>query len=63
MSKPKRPEHCKGCISFHNAGRKDPKGGLEKYNSWCCAHGTPAVKAISWCKIHSAKKVTKLNLS
>lgn len=50
-----RPNHCKGCTSFHNAGRANPKGGLEKYNAWCCAKGQPAIKAISWCKLTGAK--------
>lgn len=54
--KPARPKHCKGCVRFYSAGRRDPKGGLEKFNAWCPAHGTPAEKAIAWCKTHGAKR-------
>ena len=43
--KRKRPAHCKGCMDFHNAGRRNPKGGLEKYNSWCCTFAKPAERA------------------
>ena len=53
--KPKMPTHCKDCTYFHNAGRNNPKGGLEKYNAWCCRNGQPANKSVGWCKTHGMK--------
>lgn len=52
--------HCKGCVNLHNAGRKNPTAGLEKFNNWCCLKGQPAHKAIAWCKTHN-KKILKTN--
>lgn len=51
MNTGKRPDHCKGCVHFHNAGHALPL----KFNAWCCAHGTTASRAIGWCKTHNAK--------
>ena len=55
--KPKKPEHCKGCLSFHSAGRGNPTAGLEKYNVWCCAKGAPCKDSIGWCKLYGKKRV------
>jgi hypothetical protein len=51
---PKRPDYCNGCVHFHSAGAK--KGGNEKYNAWCCAHGRSAEKSVGWCKTHAKKQ-------
>jgi hypothetical protein len=56
--KPAKPEHCKGCTSFHNAGRGNPVGGLEKRNAWCCAKGAPAKESVGWCKLNNKKGVS-----
>ena len=54
--KRKRPAHCKGCMDFHNAGRRNPKGGLEKYNSWCRTFAKPAERAVARCKATGVKR-------
>ena len=46
-----KPEHCKGCVSFANAGNLR----LKKFNSWCCAKGAPAAQSVGWCKTHNKK--------
>ena len=49
----------KFCMHFHNAGRRNPHGGMEKYNAWCCQKGSPAYEAIGWCKTHGAKRIVE----
>lgn len=47
-----KPKQCKGCPSFHTAGRKDdPAYNLAKYNAWCCRYGKPAIKAMNHCRM------------
>lgn len=46
-----RPEHCKGCVHFHNAGNLR----LKKFNAWCCNKGAPAAQSLGWCKTHNKK--------
>ena len=60
--KHKRPDHCKECTGFHNAGRSNPTKTLEKYNAWCCIKGAPAVDSTGWCKTHNAKRPRTLYL-
>lgn len=55
MSTGRRPDHCKGCVSYHNAGNLQ----LNKYSSWCCAKGDTAARAIGWCKTHNKKTVSQ----
>lgn len=57
MKNYKKPEHCKGCNSFHNAGHKDVKRHPEKlkYNNWCCSIGQPATDAVGHCLVHNMK--------
>lgn len=51
----KRPQHCKGCILFHNAGHpKESKN--ERFNAWCIGAGKLANKAVGFCKTHGLKK-------
>jgi len=56
--KVKRPNHCAGCVKYHNAGHKDISSGPGKYNSWCCAKGDAASKSIGYCKAHNLKILT-----
>lgn len=56
MNAGKRPEHCKGCTSFHNAGRRNPAADLARYNAWCCAKGQEAHKSVAYCKVHLLKR-------
>lgn len=51
-----KPEHCNGCISWVSAGRVKPDKNLRKYNSWCCAMGKEASKAVGHCKTRDLKK-------
>jgi hypothetical protein len=46
-----KPEHCKGCAHFNNAGNLR----LKKFNSWCCNKGAPAAQSVGWCKTHDKK--------
>ena len=47
----KKPDHCKGCPCYHNAGHKDnSRMGKSKYNSWCCQFSNVAYKVVSICK-------------
>jgi len=50
-----KPEHCKGCSHFYNAGHDRRVRTLQKYNAWCCAKGAPAVQSAGWCKTHNKK--------
>lgn len=58
MKNYKQPQHCKGCLSFHNAGHKDVLKHPEKqkYNAWCCSIGQPAANVVGHCKIHNMKE-------
>lgn len=49
------PDHCKGCVLFHNARHKNPTAELRKFNAWCCAAGKPAEKSVGWCRQHNMK--------
>jgi hypothetical protein len=53
MSTGKRPEHCKECSHFHNAGHSTPR--LHKFNAWCCAKSAEAKRSVGWCKTHDKK--------
>lgn len=50
-----KPEHCKGCAHFNNAGNLR----LKKYNAWCCAKGDTAARSVGWCKTHNMKTVSQ----
>ena len=52
--KHKNPEHCKGCLSYRDGGKKDGK-----HNRWCCHFGKPALKAIGHCKNVDGKVITQ----
>ena len=52
----KQPDHCKGCLSWHNAGHSSQNHNYQKYNSWCCKYGKPASKAVGRCQLEEVKK-------
>lgn len=55
MKAGKKPEHCKGCKYFHNAGH--PKtSNLQTYNAWCLAKCDAAANSIGWCKQNDMKR-------
>lgn len=58
MNTGRRPDHCKGCVHFHNAGYgRDAPKHLHKYNAWCCYKGDTAERSVGWCKTNGVKTV------
>jgi len=53
MSTGKRPDHCKGCVSYHMA--RGEEKALKPRAAWCCNKGAPAAQSVGWCKTHNKK--------
>jgi hypothetical protein len=60
--RPSQPKHFKGCVFYTNARRREPNGGLEKYNAWCSKKGDTASKSVGWCKNNDMKRTTTVPL-
>ena len=55
--KQKKPDRCKGCVHYHNAGHKEGTPlHNSKYDNWCCKFSTAAPKAISVCIAQDGRK-------
>ena len=55
--KQKKPDHCRGCLVYHNAGHAEGTAlGNSKYNNWCPQFSNTAPKAVSLCLIHNGKR-------
>ncbi len=55
-----KPKHCNGCKFHHSAGRRiRATQKRDKYNSWCCHYGKPALQAVGRCKLDKFRERTE----
>ena len=53
----KKPDHCRGCLSFHShKSKKNLTEAQKRSDNWCCAKGQPAYKSLALCITHNLKR-------